>query len=202
MRVTKETQQETRRRLLEAARGLFAEQGFDPATTREVAKRANVANGTLFNYFASKEALGAALILVAAETARAEFETKRRAGESLAEILFAWVAIQLRHLEPFRPWMSEVLDAGSSLLLYPTEADETDAQRFRRMHLDRVATWIQGSTRSAENPLDLHLYWTLFLGVIEFWTRDASHNQEATLALLDRSISLFTRGITEGPQES
>ena len=46
-------------------------------------------------------------------------------------------------------------------------------------------------------PLSLHLYWSLYLGVLSFWARDTSHNQEATLALLDRSIRLFCRALRE-----
>ena len=43
----------------------------------------------------------------------------------------------------------------------------------------------------------LHLYWTLYLGVLDFWTRDETEHQQATLALLDRSMALFVRGLRE-----
>ena len=135
MRVTRETRIETRRRLLEAARALFAEVGFAAAGTREVARRAGVAAGTLFNYFPSKEALGAALLAQAAEAAEAEFEARRSPGGTLEETLFAWVAIQLRHLEPFRPWAAEALDSAASLLRAPTTSATPasgEAGRFSR----------------------------------------------------------------------
>jgi AcrR family transcriptional regulator len=197
MRVTRQVRLETRRRLLAEAQGLFAEVGFAAATTREVARRAGVAAGTLFNYFPSKEALGAALLVRALEGAEAEFETTRRTGESLEETLFAWIAIQLRHLEPCRAWVLEVLDAGASLLRASTGEDGGEAERFRLGHLERVDAWLAAAGLQREGPLDLHLYWTLYRGVLAFWTRDDSHNQEATLALLDRSMGLFVRGLTE-----
>ena len=43
--------------LLQAALELFAENGFDGAPTARIAKRAGVANGTLFLYFKNKEEL-------------------------------------------------------------------------------------------------------------------------------------------------
>ena len=43
--------------LLEAAIDLFSREGFWNTSTSRISKHANVATGTLFNYFASKEAL-------------------------------------------------------------------------------------------------------------------------------------------------
>jgi len=49
--------QETRQRLLEAAWALFAEQGYESTTVEQITERADVAKGTLFNYFETKETL-------------------------------------------------------------------------------------------------------------------------------------------------
>ena len=48
---------QTRDRILEAARRLFASQGFDGTTTRELAQKAGVAEGTLFRHFSNKKAI-------------------------------------------------------------------------------------------------------------------------------------------------
>ena len=48
---------EQRARILDAARGLFAAQGFDDVTVADIARTAGVARATVFNYFASKHAL-------------------------------------------------------------------------------------------------------------------------------------------------
>jgi AcrR family transcriptional regulator len=47
----------TRELLVEAAAQLFAERGFDAVTVADVAHRAEVSEQTVYNYFASKEAL-------------------------------------------------------------------------------------------------------------------------------------------------
>ncbi len=47
----------TRARMLEAARALFAEQGYESATVREIAARAGVDAALVIRYFGSKEAL-------------------------------------------------------------------------------------------------------------------------------------------------
>lgn len=48
---------ETRTRILNAALKLFAKQGYDGTTTRDLAERASVAEGTLFRHFANKKAI-------------------------------------------------------------------------------------------------------------------------------------------------
>lgn len=47
----------TEERILEAAIKVFAEKGFSAATTSEIAKEANVAEGTIFRYFPKKKEL-------------------------------------------------------------------------------------------------------------------------------------------------
>src|SRR3954449_12380239 len=47
----------TRRQIADTARELFAHRGFDAVTVAEVARAADVAEKTVFNYFATKEDL-------------------------------------------------------------------------------------------------------------------------------------------------
>jgi AcrR family transcriptional regulator len=49
--------QETRQHLLEAAWKLFQEKGYDCTTVEDITDAADVAKGTFFNYFATKEAI-------------------------------------------------------------------------------------------------------------------------------------------------
>lgn len=51
-----------RRQILDGARDVFLKDGFDAASMNEIARRAGVSKGTLYVYFASKEALFEALI--------------------------------------------------------------------------------------------------------------------------------------------
>src|SRR5262245_50808496 len=107
MRVTAETKAATRERILDAAQRLFAGQGFESATTRDIAREAEIAAGTLFNYFPTKEAI--ALCLVSAAYAQAAdrlgADLARKADPlTLEEELFAHVAAGLRKLKPFRKY--------------------------------------------------------------------------------------------------
>src|SRR5580692_1933271 len=49
--------EKTKEKILAAALALFRENGFDGTTTRQISKKAGIAEGTLFNYFKTKEDL-------------------------------------------------------------------------------------------------------------------------------------------------
>lgn len=52
-----QSEDQTRTRILKAAQRLFANQGYDGTTTRDLAQAAGVAEGTLFRHFANKKAI-------------------------------------------------------------------------------------------------------------------------------------------------
>lgn len=61
---TTHSEDATRTRIVRAAQKLFARQGYDGTTTRDLAAAAGVAEGTLFRHFANKKAI---LVEVATE---------------------------------------------------------------------------------------------------------------------------------------
>ena len=52
-----ENKENTKRAILRAALELFAEKGFYHTTTKAISRKAGIAEGTLFNYFQTKEDL-------------------------------------------------------------------------------------------------------------------------------------------------
>jgi hypothetical protein len=64
-------------------------------------------------------------------------------------------------------------------------------------HLETVRSLIT-ARGIAPSPVSIQLYWTLYLGLLAFWSRDVSSGQEDTLVLLDESMHLFVRSLTQG----
>src|SRR6478736_4100051 len=73
MRVTADVKTATRKRIVEAAQKLFAREGFEPTTTRDIAQAAHIAVGTLFNYFPTKESIVDSLVSDAVQSADEAF---------------------------------------------------------------------------------------------------------------------------------
>ncbi|MFE4059830.1 TetR/AcrR family transcriptional regulator [Streptomyces sp. NPDC059096] len=87
---------QTRRRISEAALGLFVARGFDHVTIAEVAAAAEVSVKTLYNYFEAKEDL----VLPPDEASPqrlADITRARRPGESAAGAVLGHLRHELRH---------------------------------------------------------------------------------------------------------
>ena len=189
MRVTEQTKTATRQRILEAAQAQFARHGFEATTTRDLATAANIATGTLFNYFATKEAIALCLVNEACAQVAGSFADASDEPLTLEEELFAHVAANLRKLKPFRKYLPALLETALS----PLAADSTaDHPSFRTAHLETVAEIVgRHHAQDMLSAVALHLYWTLYMGVLAFWAADRSPKQEDTLALLDQSLAMF-----------
>ncbi|MBS0203619.1 MAG: TetR/AcrR family transcriptional regulator [Planctomycetes bacterium] len=188
MRVTAETKESTRQTILEVAQELFRTTGFDATTTRDIARAAGIATGTLFNYFPTKEVIVTTLVVQAlAQPVRRSYSELHG---SLEEALFAHVAGDLRRLKLHRTYLAPVLETALSPLA-ALQRDEM-GQLLRTNHLEQaVALARHHRLDAALTPVALQMYWTLYLGVLAFWISDKSPRQEDTLALLDQSLEMF-----------
>jgi len=188
MRVSAETKAATRRKILETARRLFAEHGFEATTTRDIAQAAEIATGTLFNYFPTKEAIVACLASEAVADALTPFDNASRQAESLEEELFALVSAGLRKLKPLRKHLPSLLETSLSPL---ARAADDEAASLRLANLEAVARLAARHGHGELSPVALQLYWTLYTGILVFWANDKSPRQEDTLALVDHSLNMF-----------
>src|SRR5437867_1317674 len=187
MRVTAETKAETRQRIIDAAAKLFSSKGWENATTRDIAARAGIASGTLFNYFESKEAVVAELLSAALANAQQRLRRRPREVQSLEEDLFSLIWTELSSLRQFRRFLPAAAETIFSPLRGFSQGGPGESIRVK--HLEAVEQIVKGHGVAAPLPaVALQLYWTLYLGVFAFWTADDSPNQEDTLPLLDQTL--------------
>lgn len=194
MRVSRETKEKTRQAIVGTARDLFTRKGFEQATTRDIAARAGIAVGTLFNYFPSKEALGMEIIAEALEAGRKDYLALRRGEESVEEELFLFAISGLNRLKPHRAYLSSVVETALSPFTR-TQGNET-GERVRIEHLEDVASIVSRHDKTGQPSfVAMNLYWALYLGVLAFWSQDESPDQDDTLVLLDQSMRLFVASL-------
>ena len=197
MRITQEVKLATEQRILETAARLFRTAGWEDTTTREIASAAGIATGTLFNYFACKEAIAVSLIAAVLEQAEEEFQAAPREQLSLEEDLFAYIWTGLKALRDYRNFVAPAAEAAFSPLARYSPERPGDAIRLRHLEtVEQIITAHGGRTPLA--AVTLQLYWTLYLGVFAYWAADGSPHQEDSLALLDQSLKLFLASLSQG----
>lgn len=113
-RITKELKSETERNIIEAATALFQTQGFQKTTTKRIAENCGIAEGTLFNYFPSKDEL-----LIAVFEHMAEHEEEDRM-ENMVEPIDRIIAIALDPVEKLsripRTFLIDILISSMKLI--------------------------------------------------------------------------------------
>jgi AcrR family transcriptional regulator len=185
LRITREAKEDTLKRIRKAAAQLFRANGFEGTTTREIAKAAGIAAGTLFNYFPSKEAIANGFLHEALARGASDYDRRRRGDESLEEDLFLYIISDLRQLKPHRQLVPILLETALS----PVVVNE--AQQVQASQLEKIERLLHTHTAVEPTTITLHLYWTLYTGVLSFWVKDSSRNQEDTLALVDQALKMF-----------
>jgi AcrR family transcriptional regulator len=205
MRITAAEKEDTRERIIAAAAEQFRKSGFEAATTRDIARQAEIAAGTLFNYFTSKEAIVLALAADALAAAAHDFAKNKRPDASLQENLFLFIAAGLRRLKRHRSYLGPVIQAALSPLIAADRVNEVHA--LREDHLRLVSEILVAHGIPDPSPVHVQLYWTLYLGILSYWVSDRSPKQEDSRVLIDQSVSMFcdwlqrTRGESEAPAE-
>src|SRR3977135_3285849 len=91
-----------RRRIVTAALSLFQTKGFDATTTKAIARKAGIAEGTVFNYFRTKEDIALHFFEQEVDQAIAAVRDNPRLRKApLEEKLFTLVHCQLEFLAPY-----------------------------------------------------------------------------------------------------
>lgn len=195
MRISVQAKAESRERILEKAAELFVDKGFDATTTRDIALATGLAAGTLFNYFPSKETLAMTMVNEALAAGSVDFQRRRHGDEGLAEELFLFIVAGLRRLRPLRPFLGPVLER--SLSPFPRKNICPEGEAARTTHLAGVQEiLIRHGFSAVPDYVAMTLYWSLYLGMLAFWSNDASPDQEASQGVIDYALRFFVQTIS------
>ena len=187
----------TKARIVAAALALFQSKGFDATTTKAIARKARVAEGTVFNYFPTKEDIALYFLEQEVELAMTAVRGNARLRKaSLDEKLFALVQTQLEYLAPHERFIGaafvHALTPGSKLGLFSPSAQALQ-YRYLAFVQELVDEAIRRGELSAASWWTPQVFWVYYLGILLYWLHDTSKAKQQTLAFLDRSLKI---GIT------
>ncbi len=172
----------TRQKVLDAARTLFAERGYDAATIRDIAKGAGMSTGAVFANFQDKAELFECVFSEEMDGLLADIQTaaakEGRVAERLAEGLTAGYHRSLAHL----PLMQAMIARS---WFQPEDADAR-SREFVKPIIGAIIDVLQAGIRDGELRQDLdqlmlgRLIWDIYIANYRFAAYDNWGIEELT----------------------
>jgi AcrR family transcriptional regulator len=187
------------RRIKEAARDLFLSRGFDDTTTREIARRADVALGTLFTYATNKRDL---LFLVgndALEGLSQPAIENLRPDRPLIENLIA-VFRPLYKFFGAHPKLSKLL--LREFEFYDSGEQAKRAMTTRMQMIDAATEAVRiavanGEIVTADNPATIGwVIFSIYQAEIRLWLRNEGREIAPGIGRLKRSLLVVVHGLS------
>jgi AcrR family transcriptional regulator len=189
-----EHKEATRRRIVSAALTLFQAKGFDATTTKAIAKRAGIAEGTVFNYFASKDEIALHFFETEVEDAIESVRGNPKLQKApLEEKLFALIERQLELLAPYERFIGnafvEALRPASNLGIFSHRANAL-RHRYLAFVDELLSQSLPPKTLASIRWWAPDAFWVFYMVALLYWLNDSSPRKQHTLAFLDRSLRI------------
>jgi AcrR family transcriptional regulator len=189
---------ETRERIRAAAADLFTRHGYGAATMREIAQRAHVGLGTLFNYAADKRDL---VFLIFNEELNAVTDVALaapRPGHPLVDQLIAVFRVHYRWLAT-KPALARIL--LQELTFYSSGKQAATFLGIRKRLIDGLEALVRAAQRarrirSPEDPAVIarHIFF-VYSASLRWWIAAPRPNPEKGVADLRRLLKLQADGL-------
>ncbi len=181
----------TREKIVETARALWMEKGFEQATMRELARRMNMGVSSLYFYFKSKEEI---VHFLYAEINRKTIDNFRLVDDgdkSLTQNFSKYMSTKISLLKPhksaFIALMKEAVDPNSAVS--PLSSDSDTTRSINQALLEELVIRA-GSIAKQHCGNVARLLWFLNLAVLLYWMHDKSSDSANTFELIDK-VSKF-----------
>jgi AcrR family transcriptional regulator len=179
--------EETQSRILEAALTLFRQEGFDTATMRDIARKAEVATGAAYYYYPSKDAIVMDFYQRSCTEMQPKIEASLQHAGGLKDRLQELIRVKLLHFAPNREVLRALLRNGADPK-YPLSPFSRQTKEIRDIDIAWFGRILQDCGMKIPRDLAPHLpgvLWFFQMGVIFFWVIDESPNQTRTEKLLN-----------------
>jgi AcrR family transcriptional regulator len=189
---------ETRERIRAAAAELFTRHGYGAATMREIAARAHVGLGTLFNYAQDKRDL---VFLIFNEELNAITDVALaapRAGQPLAAQLLAVFAVHYRWLAT-QPALARIL--LQELTFYSSGKQAATFLGIRKRLIDGIEALVRAAKEKGEiasrekaGLIARHVFFT-YSASLRWWIAAPHPDPQAGIRDLERLLALQAEGL-------
>ncbi len=194
----------TRAAILDAARTLFTEKGYAGTTTAAIAERADIAEGTVFNYFASKAEILVAIFYDA--FASAPFDFAPSPDATLEERIAQFVDAALRPARQMdKSLLREVLSIGyrytneGSYVFEQMQAMDQQIMAGLTAHVEALK-----SERALPHDLDVEALLEVGYATVMYqfgrYAMEESTSYAEMMRRIRRNVAVLARGANASPR--
>lgn len=189
---------EKRQRIRSAVRALFSRHGYETATLRQIAMRAHVGLGTLFNYAQDKRDL---IFLIFNEELSGVADEALAAMRAQEHLLAKLMGLCRPHYEFFagNPVLSRIL--LRDMTFYSEGKQAAEFQRIRARLLSGIQETVRGAQRNGQirskedSTLIARHIFLVFAGALRWWIAGRKPNPREGMADLKRLFELQISGL-------
>jgi TetR/AcrR family transcriptional repressor of mexJK operon len=192
---------DTRRRILDIARGVYAQRGYEAATNKEIADHALMTTAALYYHFPSKRDLYLAVHADAREQVYSRFEEVLDPTASFAEQLIS-ILMATHELNEEDPTLAQFLAAArTDMKRRPDLIDAlADRTNYRAQFFDRI---IEAGVRSGEiREENRQLVQVFITAMITGMTDALSDDQDVHLRAIQAVQSILNSELVQPPSKS
>jgi len=201
MKISAKVKEQTRIRLMESAVDVITEKGFDKASMREIAKRADVADATIYNYFSTKEKLLYGYCEYVQQQVMQELKSIEDFHEySLRDQLHQLVETELRMWLPAREFLQEVFAQTYAAPAVGYELLADTKALLKTMVVDLIDASVEAGEMPEQPYQDIlpTLFWDYQTAILAYWLKDTSDDFANTTKLVDQSTEIINQLLMGG----
>jgi len=194
MKVSKKAKQKTKIKLIETAVDVIIEKGYKNASMREIAKRAEVSDPTIYNYFPTKEQILYAYIeLKHQESMEILKNIEDFESYTLREQLQSLIETELELYLKDREFIQAIFDLAFYSSSVKLEELYHTKELFTQMIEEMFSLAVEAGEIESQPfgefiPL---LFWDYFIAVVAYWLKDDSKGFENTTRFIDYSMGIM-----------
>lgn len=189
--------------ILDAAREIFLEKGYYPTTSEEIARRAGVGKGTIYQYFESKKEIFLEMQIGYMDAYSKNISTCIHADASLQENIHSLVRSHLDHIDILVKYHKTILNDFPKVMtqheLKDPRLQEIKAKMeytFAGMVDQAIA---QGEMRPLSQPAVIYLISGLFMGLAHYLMSEEANLDQMKMKreqLEEEIVMLILHGIS------
>jgi AcrR family transcriptional regulator len=187
---------ETRNRIVSAAVQVLSNKGIEEATVDEIAAKADVGKGTIYNYFRTKEEIVVAFLITIEEKIERSIRRFSSSSQPLGEVLVSFLQFNLKLKRPYyqfvRVFFSQLFASGNASSAWVRQLQAAIDPPLENLF---AALRDRGLIRQDISSSDaVQLFKMLHVGLMAVWIVEGPP-WKGTHRLLRKQVKVFCEGI-------